>query len=153
MCCSWTHTNIPPNHFSFCSCIWNLTGCNSRRGSMSSTKMFHTVTLFTVIIPFVFLPFYFDGGGGMRDSHGIPLECRHQEGVEVNGEIISKKWASETFPFRDFQAKCSAERSLCLHQKVPGFRWPKVVFGCSLPLLGRGKYKQSVIHSMLTWML
>lgn len=53
---------------------------------MSSTMMFHTVTLFTVIIPFVFLPFYFDGGGRHERQPRDPFGMRRQGGVGVNGE-------------------------------------------------------------------
>ncbi|KAK2534279.1 Hemk1 [Columba guinea] len=71
--------------------LWTLSGCNSKTGSTSSTMMFHTVTLFTVIIPFVFLPFHFAGGREQERQPRDPFGMQGSEGVEVNRENGSAK--------------------------------------------------------------
>lgn len=131
MYCSWTQIHLLIFLLSVvASCIWNFTGCNSKKGFTSSTKMFHTVTLFTFIIPFVFFPFcLWWVEGGMRDSQETILGCRQQRSVEVNR---GKRSVSE--PVKLFPAEISraddqlTEVPKCIRKWiVPGFRCPKVV--------------------------
>jgi len=46
--------------------------------------MFHTVTIFTVLISLVFLLFYFDVGGKHERQLRDPVGIRRWEGVEIS---------------------------------------------------------------------